>query len=189
MTPGDTTRSWPTLPLAEPPLPGHGATAPEALDSERSVGLRRWAADDADVLVAAWADPEIRRWTTPPEPEPDLAARWIAGEAERRARGLALDLVIDVGGTVAGEIGFSSFSPQARGAAVGYWIAEEFRGRGVAAQALREALGWASEAIDLQAALAECHPDNLAAQRVAQAAGMQPTAPAPDGSTRWLWHR
>ena len=65
--------------------------------------------------MAAWADPEIQRWTGVPERR-DLAAaeRWIAGDEARRERWLSLDLVVDLGGAVAGEVGLSAFDRAAR---------------------------------------------------------------------------
>jgi len=40
---------------------------------------------DAPVLAAAWADPEIARWTgVPPQRDVVYAARWIRGDADRQ---------------------------------------------------------------------------------------------------------
>jgi RimJ/RimL family protein N-acetyltransferase len=58
-----------------------------------AVALRPWRPADAPALAAAWADPDIARWTAVPEDRSvEAAARWIAGWDERRRRGLALDL-------------------------------------------------------------------------------------------------
>ena len=86
------------LPLPDPPLADEGLL------------LRPWTIGDAAELVAAWADPDIVRWTGVPD-QRDLPAaeRWIAGELARRQRGMALDLVIEVGGAVVGEVGLVGF--------------------------------------------------------------------------------
>ncbi len=88
--------------------PGDRAAGPAAA-VRRSACLRPWQVADAPALVAAWADPEIQRWTGVPDRR-DLAAaeRWIAGDEERRRRDLSLDLVVERDGEVAGEVGLSS---------------------------------------------------------------------------------
>ena len=64
------------IPLPDPPL------------RSGDLLLRPWRLDDAPALVAAWADPEIQRWTGVPTRR-DLAAaeRWIAGDADAAASG------------------------------------------------------------------------------------------------------
>ncbi|MEO2087481.1 MAG: GNAT family N-acetyltransferase, partial [Acidimicrobiales bacterium] len=70
------------LPLPEPTLAGMRCL------------LRPWELRDAATLVAAWSDPEVRRWLPVPDhADRAAAADWIAGEADRRRAGLALDLV------------------------------------------------------------------------------------------------
>ena len=59
------------IPLPDPPL------------RSGDLRLRPWRLDDAPALVAAWADPEIQRWTAVPE-----RARPRGGRAlDRRRRG------------------------------------------------------------------------------------------------------
>lgn len=161
---------WPILPLpvVAEPLKGHVG-----------VRLREWRAADAGQLSAAWADPDVRRWTSPPpEPSEALAASWISGERERRARGLALDVVIavagpeaDDAGVVVGEIGLSSFNAKRRAVLVGYWLAPSHRGSGFASAALAQVAGWAGMHLGVQHLLAQCDVGNAASIAVAQRAG------------------
>jgi RimJ/RimL family protein N-acetyltransferase len=80
------------LTLPDPPLADAGV----------GIVLRPWSSgrapgspDDAPALAAAWADPGVAAHTVvPPDATEAAARRWIAGEAVRRRRGLALDLVI-----------------------------------------------------------------------------------------------
>jgi len=70
------------LPLPEPPLAG------------KRCRLRSWELGDAPALAAAWSDAEVRRWLPVPDVVDQVAAAaWIAGQADRRQAGLALDLV------------------------------------------------------------------------------------------------
>lgn len=162
------------VPLPDPPL-GDGR-----------VRLRPWAPDDAPVLVAAWHDPEIARWTgVPPETDEAAALRWIAGDAHRRARGVALDLVVDLDGTVVGEVGLADIDPDRRSAEVGWWITPERRGAGLATAAARLVSAWAVSELFVDRVIARCHPDNPASAGVAHAAGFVSDGLV-DGVERWI---
>lgn len=155
--------SVPAIPLPDPPL------------VDREVTLRPWRGADAPSLVQAWLDPEIARWTSVPT-RADLAyaTKWIDGDVARRARGLALDLVIDVEGAVAGEIGLSDFDPAAGTAEIGWWTAASHRRRGLAARSVRLVASWATAELCIDTATARCDPTNPGSGAVARAAGFAP---------------
>ena len=112
------------LPLPEPTLAGMRCL------------LRPWEVGDAATLAAAWSDPEIRRWLPVPDhADQAAAADWIAGDADRRRAGLALDLVavepvtgpgigsglaVEAAAGVLGEVGLSSFDPEDGIAMIGW---------------------------------------------------------------------
>ena len=137
--------------------------------------LRRWAIDDRDDLVVAWADPEVRRWTAvPDDADSDAAARWIAGEQRRREAGLALDLVgVAVNdGRVLGEVGLSTFDLKRGAARIGWWVAASERGRGVATSMVGVLTAWAHAGpLALRTVVAEVDSANPASVAVARAAG------------------
>jgi len=163
------------IPLPDPPL------------SQGAVTLRPWARDDAGALVCAWADPDIARWTGVPERTDRLAAeRWIAGDAHRRDHGLALDLVVDIDGVVVGEVGLAAFDPAARTAEIGWWVAAEQRGRGLATLAARLLAEWATDELCVDLVVARCQAANPASSAVARAAGFSPFASA-DGDDVEEW--
>ena len=137
--------------------------------------LRPWADDDAPSLAAAWADPEVRRWTGVPE-RCDLAAarRWISGDDRRTAAGRSLDLVVIRDGAVAGEVGLTAFDAARTTAELGWWTAPAHRGRGVASIAVGLVARWALHEVGLRSVTARCHRDNGAAAAVARHAGLQP---------------
>ena len=148
------------IPLPDPPL------------RSGELVLRPWAPADAAALAAAWADPEIQRWTGVPERR-DLSAaeRWIAGEQIRRERWLSLDFVVERRGVVVGEVGLAAFDRVARTAEIGWWTDRTARGEGIATTASRVLVGWALEALDLVAVHARCDAANLAAVAVARRSG------------------
>lgn len=148
------------LPLPDPPL------------ADGRVTLRPWQPDDAVHLAEAWADPDIARWTGVPKRTDEVAAaRWIAGESDRRARGLAIDLVIDVGGAVTGEVGMAGIDLARRTAEVGWWVGAAHRGQGLAGQAARIFSQWVLSELALETLTARCHPENPASAAVARRAG------------------
>jgi len=150
----------PALPLPDPPL------------AEQSVQLRAWAPADAAALAAAWADPDIARWTgVPARCDEAAASHWISGEADRRARGLALDLAVEVHGVVAGEVGLAGFDPRARTVEIGWWVGRDHRRRGVATGAARLLTEWALAELHVESVLARCHPENPGSAAVARRAG------------------
>jgi RimJ/RimL family protein N-acetyltransferase len=135
------------------------------------VSLRPWRIDDGPALVAAWADPDIQRWTGVPVRR-DLAAaeRWIAGDDERRRRDLSLDLVVDRAGEVVGEVGLSAFDRAAGTVDIGWWTAAAHRRQGVATGAATLLVRWAREELGLTAT-ARCDAANPGSVAVAERAG------------------
>ncbi len=112
----------------------------------------------------------------PPESSPAGARRWIAGESERRFRGLALDLVISPldGDLVWGEVGLRGLDAAVRRAEIGWWLAPEARGRGLAAVAVGLVATWAlGPRLGLRQVWARVDPDNAASARVAAGAGFR----------------
>lgn len=158
-----------------------------------SVGLRPWgnAPSDAEVLVRAWQDPDVARWTRVPQPpNVETARTWLAGEGSRRENGVAMDLAITPVGRpeeVLGEIGFVVISTENRWAEVGYWLFPEARGRGVATAALQMLTNWA--VIDQRFAqlVAQTKTANEASSRVAAAAGYSLAGEVDGGTSVWTY--
>jgi RimJ/RimL family protein N-acetyltransferase len=141
-----------------------------------TVALRRWGEAPGDVehdaaaLAAAWADPEVARWTAVPEDRSVAAARrWIAGEPERRSRRLAVDLVVG-GREVLGEVGLTRFDDAGR-AELGFWLAPQARRRGLATAAVTEVTRWALTDLGLRKLWARTDPGNDRAAQVLVRAG------------------
>jgi RimJ/RimL family protein N-acetyltransferase len=139
--------------------------------------------------VAAWRDPSVVGANAVPSDSPGGARRWIAGESERRLRGLALDLVISPldDEVVWGEVGLRGFDVAVRRAEIGWWLAPEARGRGVAAVAVDLVAAWAlGPPLGLRQVWARIDPDNAASARVAAGAGFRLLGRAGDGD---VWTR
>jgi RimJ/RimL family protein N-acetyltransferase len=129
---------------------------------------------DVPAQLTAFSDPFFQRfsdWAPRTEAE---ALTYLAGHEQARRRGEQIELALVEPHDEAAVLGGGSLNkvnlPQGR-AAIGYWLAPQARGRGVATHAVRLIAGWAFR--DLQVARLEltCGPDNLASQRVARRCG------------------
>lgn len=162
---------------------------------DRGVALRPWGSDPRDpaTLAAAWADPEIDRWTQVPEARTEAdAARWIAGEGRRRDRGLGVDLVVTVPGdpgAVVGEVGLVLVEQERRWAEVGYWVVRERRGQGLATGALSLFSHWVLTELPIARLFARTDPANVASHRVASGAGYLRAGDLADGTVVWMRDR
>lgn len=122
---------WPTRP---PTLEGDG------------VRLRPWVPADIDGVTAACQDPEIQRWTTVPVPYlREHAVQFVGSDAPERwaDRSGALFCVAAPDDRVLGSCALVSVDPHRRVAEVGYWVAAEERGAGVARRAAAAIVAWA----------------------------------------------
>jgi RimJ/RimL family protein N-acetyltransferase len=148
------------------------------------VGLRPWRPADAPALAAAWADPDIARWTAVPDDRSlAAAARWIAGWDERRRRGLALDLVVTAAGDDAAMLGEVGVAFVTDPPTMGWWVVPSARGQGVATAAVRRFL---AEFLPVDEVVAEVDVGNPASIAVARAAGFEDV---PSKPTVLRYHR
>ena len=165
--------------MTVPPFP---LPLPDPVLADGDLHLRPWEPADAPVLAEAWADEEIARWTGVPEDHDEAAAaRWIAGDQQRRERGLSLDLVAIVDDVIVGEVGLSDIDPTARTAEIGWWVVGHRRGRGLATRAAALLAEWAVSELSIDTVVARCRRDNPASAGVARAAGFRPAGA--DGDT------
>jgi RimJ/RimL family protein N-acetyltransferase len=111
----------------------------------------------------------------------ESVSKWLAGlRAEMTIRDAA-------DGTYLGEIALFYSEPALREAMIGYSLTPEARGKGLAARAARLVTGWGFE-IGMARMVAGTAPDNIASQRVLEAAGYYREGvqlsklPGPDGS-------
>jgi RimJ/RimL family protein N-acetyltransferase len=139
--------------------------------SDGEVALRRWRSTDVPAIVAACQDPEIPRWTVVPEGYTERdALTWLASEAGNPALlGLA---IVDAGDDerLLGSIGLHLHATEPMGE-IGYWVAREARGRGVACRGVDLLAHWALTEAALARLQILVEPANHPSQRVALRAG------------------
>jgi len=139
--------------------------------SDGDVGIRPLREADVPALVAACQDPEISRWTRVPSPYTVEDARQflaIAASEAAGGRGLAL-AITDAGDRLIGTIGLMELDGET--GEIGYWVAAEARGKGVAVRATVLLRDWAHAELGLREIEVLPHRDNAPSQRVAERAG------------------
>lgn len=135
-----------------------------------AIVLRPPEARDAAAITAAVQDPDIPRFTMVPSPYTiDDAAAFIERSGAWWHSGDAAPFVIvdATTGTLLGSVGVHDVGLESSSAHVGYWVAVEARGRGVATRALRLVARWALEDLGLPRVEVYVFVENERSQRVA----------------------
>jgi RimJ/RimL family protein N-acetyltransferase len=149
----------------------------KAKRSDGRVTIRPWHERDADALIRRINDPLVAAFLDHvPHPYTQADARaWFALADERWREGTMAAFAIEVDGVEGpvGGVGVHFFGGLDGGSAeVGYWVAEEVRGLGVATAATRLAAAWAFESHrDLVRLQLRADVENVASNRVAEKAG------------------
>jgi RimJ/RimL family protein N-acetyltransferase len=142
--------------------------------TDDQIVLRQPRPSDVDAVTAACQDPLIARFTLVPSPySEDDAREWLrsADRERREGSGLHLAIVDAKGGEFCGAVGVSELNWRHRLGQIGYWVAPEARGRGVATRSLRLLSLWVLEELGLARVEVRVDVENEASQRVAEAAG------------------
>jgi RimJ/RimL family protein N-acetyltransferase len=135
--------------------------------------LRTVRESDVDVIVAAMRDPDVVHWL-PNIPQPYgvadarsfviVASSWLAAGRE------ASFAIVDGRDVLLGVVGVrASQDPPT----VGYWVAAEARGRGLATVATRALCTWAFRTFACPRLALHVEAGNLASRRVAEKCGFE----------------
>ena len=143
------------------------------------VELRQVTADDAEVLLKLYRT--NRTFLAPWEPKRDDSfftehhqRRQLAQAGVDRRSGRALPCVILADDRVVGRININDIVRGAFDSAhLGYWVAEEMNGRGVATAAVAAAARLCFEDLGLRRVTANCFADNTAPWRLIERVGMR----------------
>jgi RimJ/RimL family protein N-acetyltransferase len=161
--------------IGAPPLP---ALSSPTGDGE--VALREWRLADSDQVAAACSDEQIQLWIPVPSPYTLEDAREYISTRERerlegRELGLAITPAID-DAKLLGSIAIVRPSLRDRRVELGYWVAPEARGRGVATRAVRLLGDWALRSLPIDRLEIIVAVENVASCAVARAAGYEQEA-------------
>jgi len=151
-------------------------TPPDPPLSDGTITLRPFRAEDAPAIAAACQDLEVQRWI-PMIPVPYVEAdarRFILMTLQAWHDGNNYEFAITAAATDAymGSIGLH-LGPNPRRHAVGYLVAPEARGHGVAVRALRLITRWGFAELGIERLALWTLPGNVASQKVAEGAGFR----------------
>ena len=145
------------------------------LETERLI-LRTLEAIDAPRVRLLASDYTVAAMTlSTPHPYPDGAAEAFVEHAqEQEANGSAYIFAIipRSEGMLVGVIGVHPTHAHHR-AELGYWMGAEYRGCGYTTEAVRRAIRFGFEELELSRIYAACFAENIASERVMQKAGMK----------------
>jgi [ribosomal protein S5]-alanine N-acetyltransferase len=165
-------------------------------ETERLI-LRQFTWDDLDDVAAIKADPEVMKYIgagTPLTREQvhDILSRWIEdGEygwsaqtlqrvpqlyraVERKAHFSSWAMMEKTSRDLIGRCGLHAWNLDGRHEVeVGYVLARQYWGQGLATEAARTVRDYAFERLGFDRLIAVIHPENVASQRVAQKLGMR----------------
>jgi RimJ/RimL family protein N-acetyltransferase len=141
------------------------------------ITLRAKTGADVDALTAVCQDPEIPRWTRVPVPYRRAdALGWIAASELELDAGISIDwIAVNAEDRLLASIAVMQINRERGTGEIGYWVAREARGHGVATRAVRLAADWATSELGLTTLEILVHEDNGRSQAVALAAGFTET--------------
>ena len=107
--------------------------------------------------------------------------------AEQEAGTCVFHVLVDQDGTVLGR--FNLFDLEDGTAVLGYRVAQQVAGRGVATATVRELCRLAAAQYGLRTLRAATNHDNVASQKVLEKAGFVPVGPAEPGGRPGTWYQ
>ncbi|MCD4506165.1 GNAT family N-acetyltransferase [Chromobacterium piscinae] len=132
--------------------------------------LREITLDDAPALLGIHGDADAMRWFgTDPLTTLEQARQMVekfAGWRNLPAPGVRWGLAPREGGPLIGSIGLFKWNPGWRCCTLGYELARGRQGQGLMSEALRAALAWGFEHMELNRIEAQVHPDNQASLKL-----------------------
>lgn len=143
--------------------------------------LRRWESNDIDNLVKYANNYNIAKCLTDQFPHP-----YTLKDGESFLKSIMEDepakvLAIEIDGKAAGSIGvFPQSDIHCKNAEMGYWLAEEYWGRGIMTEVIKEMVKYGFQTFDITRIFARPFGINKASQRVLEKAGFVKEACLPD---------
>lgn len=138
--------------------------------------LRPWQRADIEAIAEAADNPNIAANLRNIFPSPyTLAdAKWFVEDCIAQGEARQLMRAIAVNGRAAGSISVSRKDDvYEKSAELGYWLAEDYWGRGIMTEAVRQICREAFDRFDILRIFAEPFAENLGSRRVLEKAGFQ----------------
>jgi RimJ/RimL family protein N-acetyltransferase len=146
------------------------------LESDRTI-LRDWRDEDASALEPVCGEWDVCAFSSVPWSYSKAGAlEWIDRQRRKRAAGTVLALAIQgpEDDRALGNVNLAGLADGRRDAAIGYWLAPDARGRGLATAAVSLLAEWGFDQLGLARIEFAILPENVASQRVAERLGASP---------------
>jgi len=141
-----------------------------------AIVLRELAETDLDVLVAIFSDPLVVRYIALDPVTAEAEAVWlaetIAAATVTPRTQYHLSIEHRPGQSLVGTLRLGIDRPEHRSGEIGYALARQWWGKGLATEAVRLVVRFGFDQLRLHRIWATHHPDNPASGRVLQKAGM-----------------
>jgi [ribosomal protein S5]-alanine N-acetyltransferase len=139
-----------------------------------TICLRPWTTDDLDHLVRFANNKKIADNMSDAFPHPYTPESGIAFLNMYKVFDPARAFAIEVDGIPCGSIGIHPGNDiHRKSAELGYWLAEEYWGKGIVTEAIRQILEYGFRSFDINRVFARPFSTNLASQRVLEKAGLK----------------
>jgi len=136
------------------------------------VKLREWNEADLDSLVKYANNPNIAKWLTNKFPHPYTYEDGKAYLSKIANDNPTKIFAIEVNGEAVGSIGILPLSDiHEKNAEIGYWLAEEYWGKGIVMSAIQEIVNYGFQTFDIVRVFAITFSTNLNSQRVLEKSG------------------
>lgn len=126
--------------------------------------LRFIRPDEAEALYALVDKnrAHLRRWLNWVDGETGVESsrRNIAKRFEKAEKGETLELGIFHEGILIGSLGFNRIASENRKASIGYWISEEFQGKGIVTDCVKALVTYGFGTLNLHRIRIQCHVEN-----------------------------
>jgi RimJ/RimL family protein N-acetyltransferase len=147
-------------------------TINSAANSTIAIKLRPLREEDIDPIFQACQDPTISSFTRVPFPYERAMAEDFVRESDVAYRNhVTISFAIDINGIFAGTIGLHSIQLGDHMAEIGYWITQDFRGKGICTTALKMISDFSLDVMGFRRLEALADFDNAASQKVMEKAG------------------
>ena len=136
------------------------------------IKLRKWSEADLQNLVKYANNSNVSRWLTNGFPYPYTLEDGKAYLSKIEKDNPTKDFAIDINGEAVGSIGvFPQADIHEKSAEIGYWLAEEYWGKGIMTKAIQAVVDYGFQTFDLNRIFARPFSTNFKSQRVLEKAG------------------
>src|SRR5271165_5642541 len=136
--------------------------------------VRSWRKGDLDSLVRYANNPNIAANLRDQFPHPYTRFKGASYLVEVRSAQVETSFAVEYGGEAIGGIGFKLGTDIARlSSEMGYWLSEDYWGRGLTTRAVSATSDWAFEQYKLTRIFAMVFSHNVASMRVLEKAGFE----------------